>query len=88
MSILQKIISEHFHKLNNSDIKIRDTVIENVDKVIHCGDFKRGYALYGCNHCGHLMVTPFFIKILSKFFKKNVDISFFLRYNINVANLI
>ena len=59
MSILQKIFSDHFHKLTNSGITIRDTVIENVDKMIHCGDFKRGYALYGCDHCGHLMVTPF-----------------------------
>ena len=42
MSILQKIFSDHFYKLLNSNIKIRDTVIENVDKVIHCGDYKRG----------------------------------------------
>ena len=59
MSILQKIFLDHFHKLRNSGITIRDTVIENVDKMIHCGDFKRGYALYGCDNCGHLMVTPF-----------------------------
>ena len=59
MNILQKIFSDHFHKLNNSGIKIRNTVIENVDKMIHCGDFKRGYALYACDNCGHMMVTPF-----------------------------
>ena len=46
MSILQNIFSDHFHKLLNSNIKIRDTVIENVDKMIHCDDFKRGYAFY------------------------------------------
>ena len=51
MSILQNIFSDHFHKLLNSNIKIRDTVIENVDKMIHCGDFKRGYAFYICEHC-------------------------------------
>ena len=59
MNILQEIFSDHFHKLNNSGIKIRNTVIENVDKMIHCGDFKRGYALYACDNCGHMMVTPF-----------------------------
>ena len=59
MSILQKIFSDHFHKLTASGITIRDTVIENVDKMIHCGDFKRGYALYACDNCGHMMVTPF-----------------------------
>ena len=59
MNILQKIFSDHFHKLHNSGITIRDTVIENVDKMIHCGDFKRGYALYACDNCGHMMVTPF-----------------------------
>jgi len=59
MNILQKIFSDHFHKLNNSGIKIHNTVIENVDKMIHCGDFKHGYALYACDNCGHMMVTPF-----------------------------
>ena len=59
MNILQKIFSDHFHKLHNSGITIRDTVIENVDKMIHCGDFKSGYALYACDNCGHMMVTPF-----------------------------
>ena len=49
MSILQNIFADHFHKLLNSNIKIRDTVIENVDKMIHCGDYKRGYAFYFCN---------------------------------------
>ena len=59
MSILQNIFSNHFHKLLNSNIKIRDTVIENVDKMIHCGDFKRGYAFYICEHCSRFMVSPF-----------------------------
>ena len=59
MNILQEIFSDHFHKLNNSGIKIRNTVIENVDKMIHCGNFKRGYALFACDNCGHMMVTPF-----------------------------
>ena len=59
MSILQNIFADHFHKLLNSNIKIRNTVIENVDKMIHCGDYKRGYAFYICEHCSHFMVSPF-----------------------------
>lgn len=42
MSILQNIFSDHFHKLLNSNIKIRDTVIENVDKMIHWVTSKGG----------------------------------------------
>jgi len=38
MSILQKIFPDHFYKLINSDIKIRDDVIENADKMICCCD--------------------------------------------------
>ena len=44
MSILQKIFSDHFHKLSNSGINIRDTVIENVDKMI------RYYGIYAKHH--------------------------------------
>ena len=59
MNILQNIFADHFHKLLNSNIKIRDTVIENVDKMIHCGDYKRGYAFYICEHCSRFIVSPF-----------------------------
>ena len=44
MNILQKIFSDHFHKLSDSGIKIRDTVIENVDKMI------RYYGIYAKHH--------------------------------------
>ena len=27
--------------------------------MIHCGDYKRGYAFYFCEHCSHFMVSPF-----------------------------
>ena len=59
MSILQKIFSDHFHKLTASGITIRDTVIENVDKMIHCGNFNFGHAIYGCEVCGNIKVVPF-----------------------------
>ena len=37
----------------------RDSVIENVDKMINCGDHSFGGAMYGCPHCGKLKFVPF-----------------------------
>ncbi|MCD7835158.1 MAG: transposase zinc-binding domain-containing protein [Lachnospiraceae bacterium] len=33
--------------------------MENVDKMIHCGDPSFGGAMYGCSHCGNLKFVPF-----------------------------
>ena len=59
MNILQQIFKENFHKLESENIKIRDTVYENVNKMIHCGDYSNGCAVYGCEHCGHIKTVPF-----------------------------
>ena len=37
----------------------RDSVIENVDKMINCGNPSFGGAMYGCGHCGNLKFVPF-----------------------------
>ena len=37
----------------------RDSVIDNVDKMIICGDPAFGGAMYGCPHCGKLKFVPF-----------------------------
>ena len=37
----------------------RDSVIENVDKMINCGDPALGGAMYGCPSCGKLKFVPF-----------------------------
>lgn len=37
----------------------RPSVIENVDKMIHCGDLSFGGAMFGCPHCGNLKFVPF-----------------------------
>lgn len=37
----------------------RQTVIENVDRMIHCGDPSFGGAMYACPHCGNLKFVPF-----------------------------
>gem|GEM_PF-2441649 len=59
MNILQRIFKEHFDSVKSSGITIRDTVIENVRKMIRCGDIKYGYILYGCEHCGRTKAVPF-----------------------------
>ena len=33
--------------------------MENIDKVINCGDPSYGGAMYGCPHCGNLKFVPF-----------------------------
>ena len=37
----------------------RQSVIENVDRMINCGDPSFGGAMYGCPSCGHLKFVPF-----------------------------
>lgn len=59
MNILQQIFNDHFNTVIDSGINIRPTVIENVTKMLHCGDMKYGYALYACQHCGKFKVVPF-----------------------------
>ena len=59
MNVLQQIFKDHFHTLADSGISIRDTVFENVQKMLHCGDFNYGFALYGCKHCGAFKYVPF-----------------------------
>ena len=44
--------------MKSSGITIRDTVIENVRKMIRCGDMKYGYILYGCEQCGKMKYAP------------------------------
>lgn len=62
MNILQQIFNDHFNLVASSGIKIRDAVFENVDKMLHCGDYRYGYALYGCEHCGQFKYVPFHCK--------------------------
>ena len=59
MNILQQIFKDHFYTLADSGISIRDTVFENVDKMLHCGDFDYGFALYACENCGTFKYVPF-----------------------------
>lgn len=62
MNIIQKIFFDHFSSVAVSGITIRDSVFDNVDRMLHCRDFNYGFALYGCEHCGNLKAVPFSCK--------------------------
>ena len=58
MNILQKIFKEHYEEMIYI-LHPRPTVIENVDKMINCGDSAFGGAMYGCTECGNLKFVAF-----------------------------
>lgn len=58
MNILQKIFREHFEEIEYT-LHPRDAELENIDKMINCGDPAFGGAMYGCGKCGHLKFVPF-----------------------------
>ena len=58
MSILQDIFKDHYEEMIYT-LHPRLSVIENVDKMIGCGDPAFGGAMYGCPHCGKLKFVPF-----------------------------
>ena len=58
MNILQSIFTDYYEHIIY-ELHPRPAVIENVDKMIHCGDPSRGGAMYGCSHCGNLKFVPF-----------------------------
>ena len=58
MNILQKIFSDHYEEMIYR-LHPRDSVVENVEKMIHCGDPSFGGAMYGCPECGKLKFVPF-----------------------------
>lgn len=47
MNILQKIFKEHYEEMLYLQHP-RDYVIENVDKMLNCGDPSFGGTMYGC----------------------------------------
>lgn len=58
MNILQKILYDHYEEMLYI-LHPRQAVIENVDKMLNCGDPSYGGAMYGCSHCGNLKFIPF-----------------------------
>ncbi len=58
MNILKKIFTEHFEEIQYI-LHPRPVVMENIEKMINCGDPSYGGAMYGCPHCGALKFVPF-----------------------------
>ena len=58
MNILQKIFYGHYEEMIYT-LHPRPSVIENIDKMLNCGDPSYGGAMYGCTKCGNLKFIPF-----------------------------
>ena len=58
MNILQEIFKDNYEQMIYI-LHPRASVIENVDKMINCGDPSFGGAMYGCTFCGNLKFVPF-----------------------------
>ena len=58
MNILQDIFKDHYEEMIYF-LHPRSSVIENVDKMINCGNPAFGGAMYGCPNCGKLKFVPF-----------------------------
>ena len=58
MNVIQKILSDYYEVIEYS-LKPRPVVLENIDKVIHCGDSSYGGAMFSCPHCGEFKFVPF-----------------------------
>ena len=58
MNILQEIFTDHYEKIKYT-LHPRPAEMENIDKMINCGNPSYGSAMYGCTHCGNLKFVPF-----------------------------
>lgn len=58
MNILQTIFTDHFEEMIYLQHP-RDSVIENVEKMIHCGNPAFSGAMYTCPFCGNFKYVPF-----------------------------
>ena len=58
MNILQRIFTDYYEEIKYT-LHPRSSEIENIDKMIHCGDPSFGGAMYACTHCGNLKFVPF-----------------------------
>lgn len=61
MNILLKIFIEHYEEMKYL-LHPRDSVMDNIDKMISCGDPSHGGAVYGCKKCGKFKFVPFTCK--------------------------
>ena len=57
-NILQQIFKDHYEEMIYISHP-RPAIVENVDKMIACGDASFGGAMYGCTSCGEMKFVPF-----------------------------
>lgn len=57
-NILQNIFKDYYEQMIYT-LHPRKSVIENVERMINCGDPSFGGAMYGCASCGTLKFVPF-----------------------------
>lgn len=58
MNILQEIFKDNYEQMIY-ELHPRQSVIENVERMINCGDPSFGGIMYGCTSCGTLKFAPF-----------------------------
>ena len=58
MNILQRIFTDYYEEIKYT-LHPRNTEMENIDKIINCGDPSFGGTMYACPHCGKLKFVPF-----------------------------
>lgn len=58
---IKQIFTDNWHRflVENPSLNIRSVVKEECNKLIHCGDFNAGHALYFCMHCSTFKHVPF-----------------------------
>ena len=58
MNVLQEIFNDHYEEMIYL-LHPRKSIIENVDKMLNCGDASFGGAMYICDKCGNYKFVPF-----------------------------
>ena len=58
MNILQKIFTDYYEEIKYT-LHPRKSEMENINKMINCGDPSFGGAMYSCPSCGNLKFVPF-----------------------------
>lgn len=61
MNTLQKIFNDHYEEMIYI-LHPRKAVIDNVNRMLNCGDPSFGGAFYGCPDCGELRFVPYTCK--------------------------
>ena len=58
MNILQKIFNDYYEVIKYT-LHPRDSAMENIDKMLNCGDPSFGGAMYACTTCHNMKFVPF-----------------------------